>query len=53
MKCDRCGIIHGVEMLNDCPECGPVPLCYECLEVHRGEVEYEKMHEEGTRDTLF
>jgi hypothetical protein len=36
--CDRCGGEDGVAMFRDCLQCGPVPLCKACTELHEQEI---------------
>lgn len=36
--CDRCGDLDNVEIFDECPECGPVPLCGGCEKLHRDEI---------------
>lgn len=38
VRCDRCGEPDNVEIFDECPECGPVPLCGGCEKLHRDEI---------------
>ena len=41
--CDRCGLMDAtVTIRTGCDQCGPVPLCQDCHEVHEGEIQIEK-----------
>jgi hypothetical protein len=48
-ECDRCGRCDDVQIIDWCPQCGPVPLCVRCREYHRQEIEDEAKYEAGYR----
>lgn len=41
LTCDRCGCRTESVKVEDCPTCGPVPLCFTCDAMHRIEREDE------------